>query len=135
MSRENVETVVRFIDAYNRRDVEGMLEDLDPAVEWHPALPLVLGEATVYQGHEGAREWLRNLYDVADKAEVEYSEIRDLGERVLGIGHMRIRGSGSGAETDSPFAHVTAFGENGQVIQIWTYLDPKEALDAVGLSE
>jgi hypothetical protein len=122
MSRENVETVVRFIDAYNRRDVEGMLEDLDPAVEWHPALPLVLGEATVYQGHEG-------------KAEVEYSEIRDLGERVLGIGHMRIRGSGSGAETDSPFAHVTAFGENGQVIQIWTYLDPKEALDAVGLSE
>jgi hypothetical protein len=53
---ENVDAVLRFIDAYNRRDVEAMLEDLDPAVEWRPAFPLSLGEATVYRGHEGARE-------------------------------------------------------------------------------
>jgi ketosteroid isomerase-like protein len=135
MSQENVETVVRLIDAYNRRDVETMLQDLDPAAEWRPALPLILGEATVYHGHEGAREWLRNLYDVVDEAEVEYSEIRDLGDRVLGIGHMRIRGRGSGAETDSPFAHLTDFSPDGKAIRMWTYLDPDEALDAAGLSE
>ena len=112
-----------------------MLQDLDPAVEWRPALPLILGEATVYHGHEGAREWLRSLYEVADEAVVEYSEIRDLGDRVLGIGHMRIRGRGSGAETDSPFAHLTDFGQDGKAIRMWTYLDPDEALEAAGLSE
>jgi ketosteroid isomerase-like protein len=135
MSRENVEIVVRFIESYNRRDVETMLEDLVPAVEWRPALPLVLGEATVYHGHEGAREWLRNLYDVVDEAEVEYSEIRGLVDRVLGIGHLRIRGRGSGTETDSPFAHLTDFGPDGKAIRMWTYLDPEEALEAAGLSE
>ena len=134
MSQENVEAVIRFVDAYNRRDVEAMLEDLDPAVEWRPALPLLLGEATVYRGHEGAREWLRDLYDVLDEAHVEYSEIRDLGDRVLGIGRMRTRGKGSGAETDSPFAHVTDL-KNGRAIRMWTYLDPEEALEAAGLGE
>ena len=48
MSQENVDAVRRFVDAYNRRDIEAMLEELDPEVEWHPAiLALVEGEATV----------------------------------------------------------------------------------------
>ena len=33
MSEENVELVKRFVDAYNRRDVEAMLDGLDPAIE------------------------------------------------------------------------------------------------------
>jgi ketosteroid isomerase-like protein len=134
MSQQNVEAVVRFTDAYNRRDVEAMLEDLDPAVEWRPVLPLLLGEATVYRGHVGAREGFRNLYDVLDLSHVEYSEFRNLGERVLAIGRMRTRGKGSGAETDSRFASVTDF-KDGRMIRIRTYLDPQQALEAVGLTE
>ena len=30
MSQENVETTKRFIDAYNRRDVEAMLAEVEP---------------------------------------------------------------------------------------------------------
>jgi ketosteroid isomerase-like protein len=135
MSRENVEAVIRFTDAYNRRDVEAMLEDLDPAVEWRPAFPLSLGEATVYRGHEGALEWFRNLYDALDEVHVEYSEIRDLGgDRVLAVGRMRTRGKGSGAETESPFAGVTQ-AKDGKAIRISTYLDLEEALASVGLEE
>ena len=37
MSQENVETVTRAIDAYNRRDVEAMVEEVDPEVEWRSA--------------------------------------------------------------------------------------------------
>ncbi len=37
MSEENVETVKRGVDAYNRRDVEALLEVLDPEVECTPA--------------------------------------------------------------------------------------------------
>ena len=99
-----------------------------------PCASAVAGRATVYRGHEGARAWLRSLYDVLDEASVEYSEIRGLGDRVLAIGQMRTRGTGSGAKTDSPFAHVTDL-ERGKAIRMWTYLDPKEALDAVGLRE
>jgi hypothetical protein len=54
MSQENVEAFKRFLDAFNRRDVEAMLEEVDAGVEWRPAAPVALGgEATVYRGHAG----------------------------------------------------------------------------------
>jgi hypothetical protein len=39
--------------------------------------------------------------------QVEISEVRDLGNRVLAIGHARIRGKGSGVEIESPFFALT----------------------------
>ena len=135
MSQENVEIVRRGVDAYNRRDVEAILEDLDPEIEWHPAILAPLeGKATVYRGHEGVRMWVRDLDDVFDEIHAEYSEVRDLGEQVVAIGQIRMRGTGSGAETESPLASVTDF-KNGKAIRFRTYLDPRQALEAAGLSE
>jgi ketosteroid isomerase-like protein len=135
MSRENVEMTRGGLEAYNRRDVEELLEDLDPEVEWHPALPKLLGgDATVYRGHEGVREFFRDTDDVLDEIHVEYSEIRDLGDRVLVIGHLHARGKASAAETDSPVATVSDV-RDGKVIRIQTYLDPKEAFEAAALAE
>ncbi len=135
MSQENVGSFKRFLDAYNRRDVEAMLEELDPEVEWHPAILTPLeGEPTVYRGHEGMREWVRDLDEVFAEIDVEFSEIRDLGDRIVAIGSIRMRGKGSGAETESPIASVSDL-KNGKSIRVRTYLDPKEALEAAGLRE
>jgi hypothetical protein len=61
MSRENVEAFKRAAKAGNRRDFEAMLEEFDPEVEWHPGLAALLGgETTVYRGHEGVRELVRD---------------------------------------------------------------------------
>ena len=43
MSEENVEAAERAIDAVNRRDIEAVLEELDPEVEWHPMIQVLLG--------------------------------------------------------------------------------------------
>ena len=43
MSQENVEIVRRVSDAYNRRDVEAMLDELHPEIEWHPWLQIQIG--------------------------------------------------------------------------------------------
>ena len=135
MSQENVEAFNRVVDAYNRRDVEAMVEGLDPEIEYHAALPMLLGgEATVYRGHEGVRRLFREIYDAFDEIHVEFSEVRDLGDRVVAIGRIRMRGKGSGAETESPSGSVADY-ENGKAIRVWTYLDPKEAFQAAGLSE
>ncbi len=135
MSQENVEAFKRGLDAFNRRDVEALLEELDPEVEWHPALlALVGGEATVYRGHEGLREMLRDLYDAFAENHVEVSEIRDLGDRLVAIGRTRARGKESGAETQSPWGGVAEY-KDGRAIRIRTYLDPNEALEAAGLRE
>ena len=76
----------------------------------------------------------REIYDAFDEIHVEYSEFRDLGDRVVGIGRVRMRGKGSGAETEAPTGSVVEF-KNGKGIRVRTYLDPKEALEAAGLSE
>ena len=62
MSQENVEIVRRVSDAYNRRDVGAMLDELHPEIEWHPWLQIQLGgEATVYRGHQGVRKGIHEL--------------------------------------------------------------------------
>lgn len=135
ISEQNVEAFKRVADAYNRRDVEAMLEELDPEVEWYPLLEVMLGgEATVYRGHEGAREGVRELDEAFAELQVELSDVRDLGERVLAIGHLRGRGQESGAKTESAIAWIGEF-KNGKVVRVREYLDPKQALEAVGLRE
>ncbi len=135
MSQEKVEIVRRVADAYNRRDVDAMLDELQPEIEWHPWLQVQLGGgATVYRGHQGVREGIRDGEDAFSEVQADLSEIRDLGERVVAIGHLRGRGKESGAMTESELAWIVEF-KNGKVIRVREYLEPKEALEAAGLSE
>ena len=135
MSKQNVETFKRFADANNRRDVEAMLEELDPDVEWQSAILGSLGgDATVHRGHDGVREVFRDLYEAFSEFQLEFSEIRDLGDRIVAIGRWIARGEESGVETTPPLATVVKF-RNGKAIRVRSYLDPKDALEAVGLSE
>jgi ketosteroid isomerase-like protein len=135
MSQENVEAFKRGLEAGNRGDVDGLLEELDPEVEWHSALHALLGgEQTVFRGHDGVREMLRDLNEAFGEIRIEMSEIRDLGDGLVAIGRTRTRGKASGVETDTPLALVTEI-RNGKTISIQAYLDPRQALEAVGLSE
>jgi ketosteroid isomerase-like protein len=135
MSQENLDAFSQGTDAYNRRDFEAWLAELDPEVEWQSALPTLLTTGGgVYRGHEGLREMLRELDDALDELTVEYSEIRDLGDRVLAIGRLHTRGNLSGVATESPFALLSDF-KDGKTTRVRTFLDPNEALEAAGLSE
>ena len=135
MSQENVAIVRRVSDAYNRRDVGAMLDELHPEIEWYPWLQVQLGGgATLYRGHQGVRDGIRDGEEAFAEIQAEQSEIRDLGERVIAIGHLRARGKESGAITESALAWIVEFN-SGKVIRVREYLDPQEALDAVGLSE
>jgi ketosteroid isomerase-like protein len=135
MSQKNVEAFKRFADANNRRDVEALLEELDADVEWQSAvLGSLGGEATVHRGHDGVREMLRDLYEAFSEFRVEFSDIRDLGDRVVAIGRWITRGEESGVETTPPLASVVDF-KDGKAIRVRSYLDPKEALEAAGLQE
>lgn len=61
MSQQNVEAFKHFVDGFNRRDVEPMLEEVAAGLEWRPAAPLALGrKATVYRGHTGMPDGLRD---------------------------------------------------------------------------
>jgi ketosteroid isomerase-like protein len=135
MSQGNVDAFKQAIEAYNRRDVDAFLDDLDPEVELHGALQALLeSEATVYRGHEGVRQWVRDIDEALAAIRLDLPEIRDLGDRIVAIGWLRARGKASGAETESPFGCVVEW-RNGKATRVLSFLDPEEALEAAGLSE
>ena len=135
MSEENVEAFRSGMEAYNRRDVDAFLEAFDPKAEIHPLTLAMFGQdATVYRGHEGIRQFIRDVDEVLPQIQVELVEVRDLGERIVASGRLRARGRASGVEVESPIGWIIEF-RGGRVIRMRDYLDPKEALEAAGLSE
>ncbi len=135
MSQENIEAYKRGVDAFNRGDLDAISDVLDPEVVMHLSLPAMFGgEATVVRGHDEYRRFYRDLMQSFAEFRIEISEIRDLGERLVTIGRIHARGKGSGAEVESPIAYVVELG-NGKTIRLDDYFDPKEALEAAGLSE
>ena len=135
MSQENVEAFKRGLEAGNRGDVDGLLAELHPEIEWQPGILTGLGgDESVYRGHEGVREGFRDLFETMGEIHLDYPEIQDLGDRVVGIGRIRARGTESGVETESPHATVVVY-QNGMAVRVRSYLDPREALEAAGLRE
>ena len=135
MSQENVEGYRRATDAFNRRDIDAFLENLDPEVVMHLSLPAMFGgQATVFRGHDEYRAFFADLTEAFSEFQVEISEIQDLGERLVTVGRLHGRGRASGAKVDSPIAYVVDF-KNGKAIRVDDYFDPKEALEAAGLRE
>lgn len=135
MSQENVEAFKRGLEAGNRGDVDGLLDELHPDIEWHSALHALMGgQQTVFRGHDGVRRMLGDLNETFAEVHIEISEFRDLGDRLVAIGCTRNRGKASGVETETFLALVTEI-RDGKTISIRAYLDREEALEAAGLSE
>lgn len=133
MSQENVEVFRRGIEAANRSDTGAFLELLHPEVEWHTVLPMVGGDA-IYRGIDGVRGLLEDVWGVLAATTYEFPDIRDLGDRLIAIGRIRVTGEASGAAIDSPFAYLIEF-RDGKPCLIRSFLDPNKALEAAGLRE
>jgi ketosteroid isomerase-like protein len=135
LSHENIELCRRAVEAQNRRDAAAILDALHPDVEWYPGLSAKLaGEATVNRGHAAVREWLEELWETFPKTYLDFPDLRDLGQRVIGIGRMRSRGQASGIEWETPVAYLVDI-DAGKMTRVRTYLDGHEALEAAGLRE
>jgi ketosteroid isomerase-like protein len=62
MSKENVELYRRGIEAFNRRDLEAFLALAHPDVVGISRVLAIEGGS--YRGHDGTREWWKELLDV-----------------------------------------------------------------------
>jgi ketosteroid isomerase-like protein len=132
MSQENVEIVQRFVEAYNRRDFEGIIELMDPTFEFQSRF---VGIESVHRASEGfPYTYFKMLDEAYDQFEVVLSEFIDAGAAVLAAGHAKWRGKASGAGGETPV--LPAFWLRARkVFRAETFTDRTEALEAVGLSK
>ena len=132
MSEEKVEGFRKAIAGYNRRDIGPMLEITHPEAEWYPFTAAVEGDEA-YHGHEGIRRWWANVEASFEELEASVDDVRDLGDRMLALGHLRARFR-SGVTLETEIAWLIRYRDG---LAVWghAYQSHTEALEAAGLSE
>ncbi len=134
MSEENVEVCKRALEAFAvHRDTEAGLVYTASEVVLRSAI-IGGAEGNIYRGHDGIREWMAETDGAFRDLQFEFGEFRDLGDTVLIIGRMQARGRESGVEVDSEMAWLFTF-RGDKIANVRGYLNPQDALEAVGLSE
>jgi ketosteroid isomerase-like protein len=127
MSADHIAVAKRMYDARNRGDVEAVLAECDPDVEWHPHLATLGGKPIL--GHAGVREYLASLKQDWESFHHEPEAFFDLGDKVVAFLDTSARGKLSGIDIDVRVGHVLTF-RNGKVLRFVTHLDRGEALKA-----
>jgi ketosteroid isomerase-like protein len=129
MAGDNIDLIKQGVAALNRRDTGGMLATLHPQVRLEP-LKAVL-EGTVYEGHEGLRDWLVEIAEDWESQDVEVHEVHELDSgEVLLEARLHIRYRGSGLEVEEMGAWLCEF-RDGLVSRIRFYTDRESALATV----
>jgi ketosteroid isomerase-like protein len=129
MSQERVEIVRKGIEAWNRHDLDVGLSYLAEDVEWKPASPAAV-ERSLYRGHDQVASGFAGIWETWEVFLFEEAEIRDLGESVLWLGNVHMRGSASQIALDQEFANHVVFAGD-KVVRVEGFLSWQDALDAV----
>jgi ketosteroid isomerase-like protein len=120
----------RFHDAFNRGDVEAVVQLV------HPDFELVRqGGMSSVKGVAALREWLEP--DAFEEQRIEPLDFRVNGDKVLERAHLTGRGAGSGIEIDAVTCAVWTLDDDGLVTRVQAFLPHQEAeaLEAAGLKE
>ena len=133
MSQDNVEIVQRWVEAYNRREVERLLDVSHPEVEFRSVFA-ALESSGVFRGREGALEYFREIDSAYDDFVLVPLEFLDTAEQVLLAAEAKWRGKESGAVGSTP-VWLAFWLRTGKVLHEQTFTDRTEAREAVGLSE
>jgi ketosteroid isomerase-like protein len=138
MSQENVETLKRGYEVFNRGDsseiVEFAREIGAPDVEWG-ATGAFPGVESMYRGPEAIQDWMEIIRSEWKDFEVSLDEVLHDGDEVLVVAErLRGRGRESGAEVEMRVFSAYWFA-GGKLKRRAAFTDPREALEAAGLSE
>ena len=73
----NIELFQRCAETANRDDEAALLEITDENIELEPRRAATEG---IFRGHDGIRRFLEDTRESFDRFELDYRDVRDLGE-------------------------------------------------------
>ena len=132
MSEENVETVRRYNDAWNRRDLTAWLALLSSGaeVDWSRSRGPLKG---VYRGPGELEVFWDAFWSTFEDVQVEYHGFTELGSEVVVPNTAHVRGR-QGIEVVARSTFVFTV-ENGRITRLRMFQDQAEALEAASLSQ
>jgi ketosteroid isomerase-like protein len=126
-----IDLVKRSYDAFERGDLDGVLGDMDPEIEWQQAQGLPHGGT-----YHGVDEVRRNIFDPLeeqwwDEFSAVPTEFLDAGGEVVVLGRYVGVAKETGKHLDVPFVHVwTVRGE--RAVRFRQFLDTAGWVEALG---
>jgi ketosteroid isomerase-like protein len=126
----SVDLVKRSYAAFERGDLDGVLGDMDPEIEWQQAQGLPHGGT-----YHGVEEVRRTIFDPLseewwDEFSAVPSEFLDAGGEVIVLGRYRGVAKKTGKQLDVPFVHVwTVRGE--KAVRFRQFLDTAGWVEAL----
>ncbi len=135
MSQKNVDVGLRMLQAFNDGDIEAIVAECDPAVEWEEQP--IPGVEPLYRGHDGVRRWAAAVLGVREELgplEGRLEGVKETEDMV--IGSVRFEGEGRSSGVRVPMhVHLVLTFRDGKVVRRQVFLTLAEALKAVGLRE
>jgi uncharacterized protein len=130
VSQENVDLIRRYLDAYNRRDVEAarQLSDPDMELDWSASHGSLAG---VYRGWDEALRFFAEYYETFEETTVKPDRFIDAGDSVVvpNVAYDRGR-EGIQVSARSTLVYTV---RGGKVIRVCLFQETEQALKAVGL--
>ena len=120
----------RGVEAFNRGDVEALIEQADPELRLVPVRSLL--EGGEYRGHEGIRQYIADMDEDWQQSEIVIDEIAEAADGVLVVGTFTFVGR-SGNEVSQQIAWHTRF-RDGKLLSLVAYTDQESARRDLGLA-
>jgi ketosteroid isomerase-like protein len=130
MSQENVETVKRAIEAFNRRDLDAIDDHPDVEVDWSRSRGV---EAGIYRGREATQRFWNTFFETFDRIVAVPEEFIEHGDYVIVLDRTHMWGR-DGIEVEALNVSLVTL-RDGQIVRWRICRDRAEALKAVGLAE
>ena len=131
MSQESVDVVRRMLDAFNRGDADGVIACFDEDCELYEPSEMPDTPAAGYRGHDGVREWMTNLREVAG-VQFEPTSFEASGDALLSEWAARGLGQASGAPVEWTTYAVLRV-RDARIVRAQAFLARDQALEAAGL--
>jgi ketosteroid isomerase-like protein len=133
MSQENVDTLRKLLDAFNRRDKAGWLAGCDPEGENFP--PREWPENAPIRGPEAIWDFYAEAVEAWEEGSFEWGELIEADpDTIVANQRRQMRGKTSGAGVVWSYWVVFTF-RHGKVLRSAWFADHAEALKAAGLRE
>lgn len=120
------ETIVsRWIDCFNLRDLDGMLDCMSPGVRFYPLR--LSGLERQYQGHDGVRDWFGHLAGSGHRYRLAVHNLRaEPDGEVVAVGELHVD---AGADPARFWARDQV--EDGAIVVAHHYLTDPEIFEGI----